>query len=81
MQLKPESTDPIAAEVADRFGVSRTHVRDLVTEAEAAGLLQSSGGSHLKVTSELWRLADTWIADCMDLFMRCCGRALPAAGG
>lgn len=64
-------------EIADRFGVSRTHVRDMVRDAEHAGLVSitAEGGAGIEIAPRLWRMVDHWIAACMELFMECCMRA------
>ena len=65
-------------QIADRFGVSRTHIRELVACAENAGLMRvtSAGGTTaVEMLSPIWPLADRWIAGCMELFVQCCDRA------
>lgn len=65
-------------QIADRFGISRTHVRDLVTDAEAAGLMRATdeaGGANVEMLPPLWPVVDRWIAGCMELFAECCERA------
>jgi DNA-binding MarR family transcriptional regulator len=61
-------------DMADRFGVSRTHVRDLVADAEAMGLVTivKSGGAAVDLTAELWRLLDRWTAAASEFFDRTC---------
>lgn len=61
-------------DIADRFGVSRTHVRDLVAEAEAAELvrLAGQGGTGVEILPRLGSLHDRYLAACMELFDRCC---------
>ena len=61
--------------VADRFGVSRTHVRELVADAAAAGLMQVHNGGEVEILPPSWPLLDCWIADCMALFIDCCEAA------
>jgi hypothetical protein len=57
------------ADVGDRFGVSRTHVRNLLVEAEAAGLvrLHSRGGHRVEILPRLWDSHDRGIAFGMQL--------------
>lgn len=45
------------ADVADRFGLSRTHVRTLMRDAQSAGLvdLHGRGGRLVEITPRLWR--------------------------
>lgn len=63
-------------QIAERFGVSRTHVRDIVTEAEAAGLMRAGpDGGGVEMLPALWLLVDRWIAGCMELFAECCEAA------
>ena len=58
--------------VADRFGVSRTHVRDLWADAEAAGLVRlgARGGGEIEVLPALMQHFDRWLASAMELFDR-----------
>ncbi len=65
-------------QIADRFGVSRTHVRELIADAEKAGLMRvtsAASGNVVEMLPPLWPLADRWIAGCMELFADCCDRA------
>jgi hypothetical protein len=52
------------AEVGDRFGVSRTHVRQLLMAAERQGLvkLQARGGHRVEIQPRLWASYDRAIA-------------------
>src|SRR5262249_2467897 len=52
------------AHIGDRFGISRTHVRRLLTSAEAAGLvrLHARGGQRVEVLPRLWAAADRGMA-------------------
>ena len=52
------------AEVGDRFGVSRTHVRKLLVAAEEAGLvkLHARGGQRVEILRRLWSSHDRGIA-------------------
>ena len=52
------------AEIGDRFGVSRTHVRQLLMAAERAGLvkLQARGGHRVEILPRLWASYDRGIA-------------------
>ena len=70
--------------IADRFGISRTHVRDLVADAEAAGFMRATGeavGTRAEILPPLWPVVDRWIAGCMELFAECCERAHVGAAG
>ena len=51
-------------DVGDRFGVSRTHVRELLTAAEQLGLvkLQARGGHRVEILPRLWSSYDRAIA-------------------
>jgi hypothetical protein len=44
------------ADLGDRFGVSRTHVRELLVAAQDAGMvkLKSAGGHHVEILPKLW---------------------------
>src|SRR5262249_45500138 len=52
------------AEIGDRFGYSRTHVRQVMTDAEAAGLvrLHGRGGHDVEVRPVLWNAHDKGVA-------------------
>ena len=56
-------------DVGDRFGVSRTHVRQLLVAAEEAGLVkrQGRGGHHVEILPRLWASYDRAIAGGMFL--------------
>jgi hypothetical protein len=51
-------------DVADRFGVSRTHVRNLMTSAEAAGLVKivGRGGRSIEILPRHWASYDRGLA-------------------
>lgn len=57
------------ADVGDRFGVSRTHVRELLERAEESGLvkLQARGGHRVEILPRLWTSYDRGIAGGMFL--------------
>jgi hypothetical protein len=57
------------AEVGDRFGISRTHVRQLLRAAEQTGLvkLQARGGHRVEILPRLWASYDRAIAGGMFL--------------
>jgi len=63
-----DSADPDAAipyvEAADRFGVSRTHVRNLMKDAEAAGLVRitGKGGHSILILPRFWASYDRGLA-------------------
>ena len=52
------------AEIGDRFGISRTHVRAIMTEAQSAGLvrLDGLGGRRVHVLPSLWTSYDRGLA-------------------
>jgi hypothetical protein len=52
------------AEIGERFGYSRTHVRQVMTDAEAAGLvrLHSRGGHDVEILPALWAGHDKGVA-------------------
>jgi hypothetical protein len=52
------------AYIGDRFGISRTHVRKLLVDAEAAGLvgLHGRGGHNVEVLPRLWASHDRGVA-------------------
>ncbi len=68
-----EGEDPLAAvpyaEVGERFGVSRTHVRQLLVAAQTAGLvkLHARGGHRVEILPRLWSSYDRAIAGGMYL--------------
>ena len=64
----PHSAVPYA-DVGDRFGVSRTHVRELLATAEEIGLvkLQARGGHRVEILPRLWASYDRAIAGGMFL--------------
>jgi hypothetical protein len=55
------------SDIGARFGVSRTHVRDILVEAEAAGFVHLSdrGGQSVQLTSAVMQAFDRFIADSM----------------
>jgi hypothetical protein len=57
------------ADMGDRFGVSRTHVRQLLVAAQEAGLvnLKASGGRRVEILPRLWASYDRSIAGGMFL--------------
>jgi hypothetical protein len=63
-----DPTNPHAAvpytDVGDRFGVSRTHVRRLLSAAQDAGLvkLQARGGHRVEILPRLWASHDRGIS-------------------
>lgn len=63
-----DAADPNAAipyiEAADRFGVSRTHVRNLMTDAESAGLVKITGrgGHSIMILPRFWASYDRGLA-------------------
>ena len=64
-------------EMTDRFGISRTHARDMIEEAAGAGWVRVSepGGAAVQLTPTLMRIADRYVADAMDFFAYCCEEA------
>lgn len=66
------------ADTASRFGISRTHVREIVADAEKAGFVRvhGSGGAEVELLPRLWAVYDVWLADCMALFDACCTEAV-----
>jgi len=62
---EPNEGAPILyAEVSERFGVSRTHVRSLLDAAQAAGLvrLEGRGGNRVQILPRLWESYDRGLA-------------------
>lgn len=63
-----DAADPNAAipyiDAADRFGVSRTHVRNLMANAEAAGLVRITGrgGHSILILPRFWASYDRGLA-------------------
>lgn len=64
-------------ETADRFGISRTHVSNLVADGEALGLMkpETRGGTTVELAAELVRAHDIYLADCMVLIEKTCATA------
>jgi hypothetical protein len=62
----PDGASPAVsyADVGERFGYSRTHVRQVLTDAEAAGLvrLHSRGGHDVEILPALWAGHDRGLA-------------------
>jgi hypothetical protein len=52
------------ADVGERFGYSRTHVRQVLMDAEAAGLmrLHTRGGHDVEILPQLWTGHDKGVA-------------------
>jgi hypothetical protein len=72
------------ADVGDRFGISRTHVRELLLSAEQAGLvkLHARGGRRVEILPRLWSCHDRGMAAGMyghDLIYLATLRAINAA--
>ena len=63
-----DADDPRASvsyfDVADRFGVSRTHIRNLMSSAESAGLIRivGRGGRHIEILPRHWESYDRGLA-------------------
>jgi DNA-binding FadR family transcriptional regulator len=57
------------ADIGDRFGVSRTHVRQLLVAAQDVGLvnLKARGGHRVEILPRLWASYDRSIAGGMFL--------------
>jgi hypothetical protein len=74
------------AEIGGRFGVSRTHIRDLLSEAEANGLvkLHARGGRSVEILPRLWASHDRGTAGGMYLndiiYVAAAGQQQAAAG-
>jgi hypothetical protein len=68
---EPDNPHPAVpyADIGDRFGVSRTHVRELLAAAEQIGLvkLQARGGHRVEVLPRLWASYNRGIAGGMFL--------------
>jgi hypothetical protein len=74
------------AEVGDRFGVSRTHIRKLLVAAEEIGLvkLHARGGLRVEILPRLWASHDRGISGGMflhDMIYVAATRHWPAAAG
>ncbi|MCX7308729.1 MAG: hypothetical protein NTZ72_12625 [Afipia sp.] len=63
-----DAGDPRASisylDVADRFGVSRTYIRNLMSSAQSAGLVRivGSGGRHIEILPRHWESYDRGLA-------------------
>jgi len=70
------------SDLGDRFGVSRTHVRKLLTEAEQMKLvrLTKAGGQFVELMPPLLQAFDRLVADAMSGHDLCYQLALQAAG-
>ncbi len=68
--------------LAERCGVSRTHVRTLLKDAEAASLVRLSGrgGLEVKILPPLWADFDRFNAEAMSTHDLICRQALAAMG-
>ena len=79
-----ESVEPLEvslpSDLGKRFGVSRTHVRDLLLEAEQMGLVRLSKGRNrfVEMTPQLLRAFDRFVADAMSGHDLCYRLALQA---
>ena len=64
-------------ELTDRFGISRTHARSLIDEAEVRGWVEVNerGGVSITIKPALTAIADRYIADAMQFFAYCCDEA------
>ncbi len=53
--------------VAERTYTSRTHVRNLLTDLQAMGMvtLHEKGGRNVEIAPELWQIADYFLAKSM----------------
>jgi DNA-binding GntR family transcriptional regulator len=75
------------ADIGDRFGISRTHVRRLLNDAEAAGLvkLHARGGRRVELLPRLWASFDRAMSTGMYfhdiLYVAATGQRASAAGG
>jgi DNA-binding MarR family transcriptional regulator len=69
------------SDLGDRFGVSRTHVRKLLSEAEEMKLVRLTkvGGQFVELTPQLLQAFDRFIADAMSGHDLCYNLALRAA--
>ncbi len=58
--------------ISESTGVSRTHARLLMEQAEALGLvsLRARGGRDIALLDALWTAADDWFADNISFLMR-----------
>jgi hypothetical protein len=78
---RPHAVVPYA-DVGDRFGVSRTHVRQMLVAAEEAGLvkLHARGGRRVEILPRLIANHRTWVAGgmyCHDICYLAATRAAP----
>jgi Bacterial regulatory proteins, gntR family len=68
LKVAMDAGDPTAAvpymEVADQFGVSRTHVRNLMNSAQSAGLVRivGRGGRSIEILPRHWASYDRGLA-------------------
>jgi DNA-binding MarR family transcriptional regulator len=70
------------SDLGDRFGVSRTHVRNLLVEAEEMGLvrLTKAGGQFVELLPPVLQAFDRLVADAVSGFDLCYQLALRAPG-
>ena len=81
MAGQPRGVEPLKISYSDlggRFGVSRTHVRELLEEAEGLGLvrLTKGGGRFVELLPQLLRAFDRFVADALSGFDLCYQLAL-----
>jgi hypothetical protein len=69
------------SDLGDRFGVSRTHVRNLLLEAEEMGLVRmtKAGGQFAELLPPLLQAFDRFVANAVSGFDLCYNLALQAA--
>jgi hypothetical protein len=70
------------AQIGERFGATRTHVRIMMQDAEKAGLvsLRGRGGRLVRLTPRVLRAFDRFVADSMsghDLLFRLAAKDVP----
>lgn len=58
--------------IARRCGVSRPHVRNLLTKGHASGLLRETAPGLFSPTPAFGETASVWIAECLAAFVGCC---------
>lgn len=58
--------------IARRCGVSRPHVRTLLSKALLGGMLEQSDKGMLRPSAGFTESTQVWIAECLAAFIRCC---------
>lgn len=58
--------------IARLCGVSRPHVRNIIVNARAQGILDEIAPGFVAPTASFFNVANVWIAECLAAFVGCC---------